>query len=206
MMIVATVLMYTFSLEFQSLTSVIIHNQCSGIELISSVYFGNGAVCPKLSDQQMDISVAMRIRLEIYAAQDEFEGALLYKLQRNSHNHYSIDKFTIKTNKNEAKYVYMLVAWKMKSSRFLMHVTLVEHTKEFIWNEDGLKKLYDKNRGWLKEYDNTISDTWIVDDNMMLKITCDERDLKRAAELRISISEEERDNYAMRPLYVNLER
>jgi hypothetical protein len=162
MMLVITMLIYTVSLEFQSPTSIIIHNQCSDTELISPVYFGNGAVCPKLFDQQVDINTAMKIRFEIYATRDEFEGALLYKLQKSLHAQYSMDTLITRASNNGSKCVYMLVAWKMKDSKPSIQVILVEHTKEFIWNKDKLKELYDKNRSWLKKYDDTVSDPWLA--------------------------------------------
>jgi hypothetical protein len=79
-------------------------------------------------------------------------------------------------------------------------------TLQFAWNEDKLKILYDKNRGWLKEYDNTISDTWLMNDNMVLKTAFKVRDSKENFELSIVISEEEKDDYAMKPFCIHLER
>jgi hypothetical protein len=198
-------LMHIISLDIQLPSCVTIHNQCLNIELVSPVYFGNGAVCPKLSDQQIDISTEMKARFEINTIQDEFEGALLFKLQRHSGNQYSADTSTIETNKNGAKCVQMLAAWKVKDSKPLLHVLLIEHAKEFTWNEDNLKKLYDKNFGWLKEYNDAISDTWLMDDNMALKTSFEVRGLKGNFELSISIFEE-KDDYAIRPLCIDLER
>jgi hypothetical protein len=204
MMMAVIMLIYTISLKLRSPTSIIIYNLCLNTELISPVYFGNGAVCPNLSDQEIDINTAMRIRFEIYATQDEFEGALLYRLQINHHDQYNMDTSTSGTH--EAKYFYMLVAWKMEDSKLFVRVVLTEHTEEFTWNEGGLRKLYNKNRGWLKRYNDTISDTWIIDDNMTLKMTFKVEDLEENFELSISISEERRENYAMKPFYINLER
>jgi hypothetical protein len=78
---------------------------------------------------------------------------------------------------------------------------LVEHAKEFTWNEDKLKKLYDANQGWLKKYDKTVSY-----DNMALKTTFKVEDLEGIFELSISISEEEGNMHAMRPLCIDFER
>jgi hypothetical protein len=206
MMIVVVMLIYTVSLKFQSPTSVIIHNQCLNIELISPVYFGNGVVCPKLSDQQIDINTEMKIRFEINTTQDEFEGSLLYKLHRNLHDQYSMDTSTTEDYNNEAKYVYMLVAWKMKDSKLFAYVALVEHTKEFIWNEDKLRKLYDKNHDLLEKYDDTISGTWFMNDNMTLKTVSKVSGSKGNFELSISISEDKKTGYAIRPLCIDLER
>jgi hypothetical protein len=204
MMIVITTLIYIPSLEFQSPTSVIIHNQCLNIELISPVYFGNGVVCPKLSDQQIDINTEMKIRFEINTTQDEFEGGLLYKLHRNLHDQNDMDVSTTETH--ETKYVYMLVAWKMKDSKLFAYVVLVEHTKEFIWNEDKLRKLYDKNHDLLEKYNGTISGTWFMDDNITLKTVSKAGGSKGNFKLSISISEGKRTSYAIRPLCIDLER
>jgi hypothetical protein len=109
-------------------------------------------------------------------------------------------------NKNGAKHFHMLVAWKVKNSKPFLHIALIEHTKEFFWNEDELRKLCDKNRGWLKEYNGTTSNTWLIDNNMALKMISGVRGIKENFELSIYIFKEERDDYAMRPLRVNLER
>jgi hypothetical protein len=113
---------------------------------------------------------------------------------------------TTETNENEAKCVQMFVAWKVKDAKLFLHVVLVEYAKEFPWNEDELGKLYYENCWQFKEYDDIISDTWLMDDNIVLKTSLKVRGLNRYFELTISISEEERDDYAMRPLYINLIR
>jgi hypothetical protein len=169
MMIVVTMLMYIVSLELQLPMYVTIHNRCLNTELVSPVYVGNGAVCPKLSSQQMGISAAMRASFEINATQDEFEGVLIYKLQRYSDSQHNMDMTITETNKNEEKCVQMLIAWKVKNYKPFLHVTLAEHAKEFTWNESELRKFHDKNRSWLKEYDSTTSYPWFMNDNMALK-------------------------------------
>jgi hypothetical protein len=197
-------LMYTVSLELQLPACVTIYNQCSNIKLTSPVYFGNGVECPKLSNQQIDIGIKMNASFEINITQEVFEGALLFKLQRYSDNQYNMDMSTTETNKSEATHVHMLAIWKVKDSKSFIRITLVEHTKKFTWNEDKLRKLYHKNRGWLKEY-CTISDIWLVDNNMVFKTTFGARVLKGTTELSISISEERYD-YAMRPLSIDFKR
>jgi hypothetical protein len=205
---IVIMLISVVSLEFQFPACIAIHNQCSNIELVSPVYFGNEVVCPKLSDQQMNISAKMRTCFEINAARDDFEGALLFKLQRyvGSNAQHNTDTLTIKTNKNETKCVQMFVAWKIISSEPFVHVVLVEHTKEFTWNEDALKKLYYGNHHQFWGYDDVISDTWFIDDNMALRTAFGVRDLKGNFELNISISEGERDTYAIKPLCAVLRR
>jgi hypothetical protein len=201
-------LIYTVSLKLQLPPRVIIHNQCSKINLVSPIYFGNGAVCPKLSYQQIDINAKTRVCFEINATQDDFEGALLYKLQRHveSDNRRNMNILTTEVNENEAKCVQMLVAWKVEDSKLFVLLALIEHTKEFTWNGDELKKLYYKNRLWLKRYVSTTLDIWSMDNNMALKTTFRVRDLQGDSDLSISISERENNGYAVRPIWINTER
>jgi hypothetical protein len=197
-------LMHTVSLRLQLPSRVTIHNQCLNTRLLPPVYFGNGTVRTKLSDQRIGIGTAMNVSFDIYATQDEFEGALLYKLQRHSDSQYDMYASTMGTN--GAKCVQMFVAWKVKDSKPFLYVVLIEHTKEFTWDEEKLSKLYNKNHSRLKEYKATTIDTWLIDDNMTLKMSFKVRGLKGNFELSISISEEESDDYAMRPLCVDPER
>jgi uncharacterized protein YeaC (DUF1315 family) len=208
MTIVVIILMYNVSFEFQLPSCVNIHNHCLNTKLVSPVYFCNGAVCPGLSSQQIDIDTKMNANFEINTTQDEFKGALLFKLQRciESDDQRNMDALHTETDKDETKCVQMLVAWEMKDSVPSAHVTLVEHAKEFTWNEGELRKLYDKNHDRLKRYGNTMLDTWLINDHMILKTSFGVRELKENFELSIFISEEEGNIYAMRPFCVNLER
>jgi hypothetical protein len=205
MMITITILMYIVSLALQLPPCVTIYNGCSNIKLMSPVYFGNGAVCPKLSNQQTSIGAKMYASFEINATQYDFEGSLLFKLQRYSGNQYNIDISSTEANENETTHIHILAAWKVKGAKPFVYVVLVEHTKEFTWNEDKLRKLCDKTSGWHKEYSATLT-KWRIDDSMVLKTAFNARGLKSNFELSIFISEGERDNYAMRPLHVDLER
>jgi hypothetical protein len=208
MTIVVIILMHTVSFKLQLLACVTIHNQCLNIKLISPVYFGNGAVCPKLTDQQIDIGTAVNASFEINVTQDEFQGALLYKLQRNveSDDQHDMDTLPTETNENETKCIQLFVAWKVKDFKPFLYAVLIEHAKELTWDEDKLRKLYNKNHNRLKEYNSAISDIWLMDDNMILETSSEVRSLERNFELSISISEEKIDKYGMRPLCVDLER
>jgi hypothetical protein len=207
-------LIYTVSLELQLPPCMIIHphmiihNQCSKINLVSPIYFGNGAVCPKLSDQQIDVNAKTRVCFEINATQDDFGGALLYELQRyvKSDNRRNMNILTTEINENDAKRIQMLAAWKVEGFRLSVLFALIEHTKKFTWNRVKLKKLYYENRRWLKRYVSTTLDTWSMDNNVALKTTFKVRYLEGNFYLSISISEGENDGYAVRPIWTNTER
>jgi hypothetical protein len=201
MIISVIILMCIVSFELQLPLRIIIHNQCSNTKLVSPVFFGNNAICPKLSGQQVDIGIETRSDFEIEIAQNEFEGALIFKLQIYSDNKYDMDTSTTETN--EATCIQMFIAWKVEDISFV-HIVLIEHTKEFIWDQDKLRKLYDKNYNWLKKYDSTKSATWQVDDNIILETAFEVNSLPY--KLCISISEEKKSDYAMKPLCIDLER
>jgi hypothetical protein len=204
MMIAITILMYTVSLEPQLLLCVTIHNRCLDTELVPSAYFGNGVVCPKLFIQRIGIGTEVRTSFEISADQDAFMGALLYELQRNSDQTHK----GILTSKAATKStcIQMLVVWKMKCSIPSGRVVLLENVRGIEWNEENLKRLYDKNYDRLEGYDNPTSDAWFIDDNTVLKATFKVSKSKGVSEISISISEEEENNYAIRPLWFEEER
>jgi hypothetical protein len=204
--IVVTVLMYITSLRLQLSPCVNILNLCQNIKLISPIYFGSGAVCSKLSDQRIDIGTKANASFEINTTRDAFEGALLFKLEKCSDNWHDVDASTTETNEKESTYVYMLAAWKAMDSEPFVCVVLLEPTKEFTWNEDKLKELYNKNRDWLKKYDNTTIVTWLMDDNMILRTSFKVRGLKSNFGLSISLSEGRGVDYDMKPIWINTER
>jgi hypothetical protein len=206
MVIVVIIIMCTVSLALRLPPCVNIFNLCLNVKLVSPVYFGNGVICSKLSGRKIDIGAKMSASFEINATQDDFECALLFKLQRYSDRQYNMDVSTTEADKNETERVHMLVAWKAKNAKLFVQVALVECIKEFTWNEEKLKELYYENHNRLKEYNDTISDTWLIGANMVLKTTFGASNLKGGSELSISISEEKEDKYAMKPFCIHLER
>jgi hypothetical protein len=174
--------------------------------LISPVCFSGGAICPKLSDRQIDTGTKVWTGFKIDTIENKFEGALLFKLGKHVKSDDRRNTVTSTAEINEATHVHMIVAWKVKNAKPFAYIALVEHTKEFIWSEDKLKKLYNKNHGWLKEYDDTISETWFMDSNMVLKTSFSSSKLKGIFELSISISEGEKSDHTMRPFCIDFER
>jgi hypothetical protein len=75
----------------------------------------------------------MDVSFEINATQDNFEGALLFKLQRYSDSQYNVN--TPITETNETTCIQMLIAWKVEGTKSFAHIILIEHAREFTWNE-----------------------------------------------------------------------
>jgi hypothetical protein len=204
MMIVITMLMYTVSFAFQLPACAIIHNQCSNIKLTSPVYFSNGTVFPKLHNQQIDAGTKMKAYFEIEATQNKFVGVLLYKLQRYSDQTHT-DIFTAKAV-TKPTCIQILVTWKMKYPKSFAYIVLLKNIRGLEWNEEKLKKFYNENHDRLKRYSNSTSYKWLIDDKTVLKTTFEVNNSKRVPELNICISEEKKDDYVMRPLWVDVER
>jgi hypothetical protein len=215
---------------------LVIHNQCSNIEPVPLVYFRNGTVYPELSDswfingevfpkpfdQQIDILTELgvdfsidtdvvtelRVEFSIDTIENKFESVLLFKLKKHieSDEQHDIDTSTTGTDENEATHAYMLVVWEVKNAKSFAYVALVERIKEFTWDKDKLKEFYNKNYDQLKKYSDTISDTWLVDNDMILKAKSKVKSSKRNQKLSIYISEEKKSDHAMRPFCINIKR
>jgi hypothetical protein len=130
---------------------------------------------------------------------DAFYGVLGYVVEQ-------IHGYTESGKKNTSYVANILVFWEISESKEIyVYVLLVEHNKKFHWCKDELKKLYNNNRDQFKKYNGTISKTWSINNNIALKMTSRVRNIKENFEINISISEE-KDNHAMRPLCVDIER
>jgi hypothetical protein len=201
-------LIYVVSFKFQLPACITVHNQCSNTMLAAPVYFCNGVMSSKLFDQQIGIGTEAKTSFEIDTMKNKFESALLFRLRRHveSVDRHNMDTSVTENNKDEVLHIHLLVICEVKDAKSFVYVALIEDNKAFAWDEEKLKKLYDKNCGWLKKYNDIISDIWLMGDNMTLKIAFNVKDLKENFKLSISISEEERSNYAIRPLCVDLKR
>jgi hypothetical protein len=198
--------MYTVSFDLQLPLCITVYNQCLRTEFVLLAYFGNGIVCPKLSHQQMEIEIdtTTEIQFKINATQDEFEGVLLYELRICSvwpHPGVLTARSVTKPTR-----IQMLIVWKKERFTHSANVMLLENARSFEWNENKLRKLYDKNYDRLKGYNDAISEAWLIDDNKVLRTAFEVRNLKRTPELIICIHEEEEYTYAMRPLWFDEER
>jgi hypothetical protein len=187
--IVIIMLIYAVSFILQLPACITIHNQCASIMLMAPVYFCNGAMNPKLFDHQIDIGTEASISFEIDTIRNKFESALLFKLEKHvkSDGQQNMNTSTTEVDKNETMHTHMLVICEANDAKCFAYVALVEDIKAFAWDEDKLKELHNKNCGWLKKHNDIVSDIWLF-------------------ELNISISEEGRNDYATRPLYVDPRR
>jgi hypothetical protein len=187
------VLIYMISLSIQPSFKLVIHNQCLNVDLVYPTYItDDGLECHKPPNYKVRAENIMKSGFIIKSNNASF-GLLMYKLQREKKYE------SAETGEDTSNNVHLLVIWRISKSKELhAGVLLVEHTK--------LKKLYHENHGRLKEYNNTTSDTWFMDDNMALKTLFNAKDLKGNLELSIFIFEEKKRDYAMRTFCIDLTR
>jgi hypothetical protein len=196
------VLTYAVSLCIQPSFKLNIHNLYFDVDLVSPIYItGDGLEFHRPLDYKVYAGDTMGSGFIINKSDDESYGVLIYKLQRRqSHESTEIGEDT-------SIDVHLLVIWCIpKPNELYADVLLVEHAKAFTWNRNKLNKLYHENHDRLKGCNNTILNTWFMDNNMVLKTVFSARDLKGNPELSISISEEKKRDDTMRPFCVNLKR
>jgi hypothetical protein len=195
-------LIYIVSLALQSIMEVTIDNQCSNIELTPPTHLTKNTTCYIQFPQQMDSKNRVEIDFKTYMYRNIFGGVLLYHLQRKGNSEYG-NRADI--DKDASISTQLLAIWEFRIDRFYSHAYLIEHESTLVWNEDMLKRFYDK-------YDNQ-NDTdiifntgkWLLDDDTKLKIVC-KASYRRSFEMDITISEEKDPLHPTKPLWVDPNR
>jgi hypothetical protein len=194
-----TVLIYALSFWHFSSFKLNIHNQCSNADLISPKYITSYKLeCHRPPDYKVYAGDTMRSGF-IIESDNESHGILIYKLQRKkSHEYTEISEDTSDT-------AHILVVWKFsKSKKLYADVLLVECDRGFVWNESNLKELYVMNFDQDRLFSDTTTKTWLLDDNITLMTAFEIMNEDRI--LNITISEVERNNNTMMPLYIEQEK
>jgi hypothetical protein len=193
-----SILIYVVSLVLQSSVSLNIYNKYQDINLTSPVYFIHGGKWHAVPVQEIGIDTEMRSYIEFDSGQNVLEGALVYKLQRRQHA--ESDKLI----QNESKIVQLLVALHAEHTREThVHALLVEHDKEFDWDEDKLKRIRQKYWHSFNAVVSSIGNNWLLNDETMLTTTG--KTMNGGYRWNISISKRVRDN-AIGPLWVDTTR
>jgi hypothetical protein len=158
-----------------------IHNQCSNVDLVSPKYITGDELECYSSPGDVHAGDA-RGFLFIIKSDDTSYGVVIYEIRRKQ-KHESTE-----TSEDTSSVVYLLVVWEISESKELcVDVLLIEHDR-FDWCKNNLNRLYYVSHDWLKEYNDTISNTWFID-NMVLKTSFKVGGSKRSPELSMSISE-----------------
>jgi hypothetical protein len=176
------------------LLELIIHHQFPGIELVSPLYYSDGATYYILPNQRVDGGFTMRTYLMIDLSRSEFTCALMYRLKRKN-----TDAF------NEATCTQLVMIWninKFKGSHLVPR--LIEHDKDQVWDVDRLMELAKCYESSDMQHDS-IEETWLMHDNTVLMISLN---VTRGAwhKLEMTISETSIKDDTQRPLYIDMDR
>jgi hypothetical protein len=96
----------------------------------------------------------------------------------------------------------LLVIWGWHSYGLYSHVWLIEHKNTLAWNEEKLKKLYDRYDSQSKVY--FVIGRWLLDDDTILKTKFEVS--RGGFEINITISEEKDLLQPIKPLWIDPNR
>jgi hypothetical protein len=184
------------SVEPRPTGKVNIHNQCSNFKLTDRKCFSSGADWNDYSAQEIDTGSMMSVEFKSPLA--IFEGALMYKLQREN---------VESDNQSESTYTLLLAAWKSVGYKtFSAFVQLIACNKAFPWHKIDPEEYYQRYTSQLNAYVGSIKDTWLMGDNTVLMTGLALDFMQRDGVLNITISEGIRDGHTKRPTWMNPKR
>jgi hypothetical protein len=159
---------------YKETLNITIHNLHPDLELTSLVYFNIATACYVPPSQQIDSGNAMSASFGIALNQEDFKGALLYKLQRKyatrTDNHPN-NNSTVCIENPETN-VYLLVVWNTEAVASFC-TCLIECADDFTWDEDKLWALYAEYKYRFNEFCNSDTATWSMHDGAVMKTKFD---------------------------------
>jgi hypothetical protein len=141
--------------------------------LTSPVHYSTGTTCHVSPNQQTDTVTTMEASFGIDSQQKDFEGALLYKLQRNATDIDNRSNSSITFIEDIAKNIHFLVLWNVRDyyHRFCVH--LIETTNGSIWDEDMLLALHKKYYSQFYEFHGSNINTWLIHGDVVIRTRFD---------------------------------
>jgi hypothetical protein len=197
MMMMMMMLICMVRLPIKPSVKLNIHNQCSNVDLVSLMYTtGHGLECHMAPNHQVYAGDIMKSGFVSKSSYESY-GALIYRLQRRQ-SHASAE-----TGEDTLSATQLLVVWKVSGPNELYRdVLLVEHDKGF--DKDNLENLYRRNINQLRLYPVSAIETWLLNDNTVLK---NKFEITNGGPiLNITISEVDKDDFARAPVYIDPER
>jgi hypothetical protein len=194
------VLIYVVRLAIPSSIKLNIHNQCLNVDLVSPIYgAGTGLECHRAPDRKVYAGSTTKSAFIIESDDVFLGGTLIYGLQRRQ------TRESTEINEDKSNTTYLLVVWEISESKYLYaDVLLIEHDEKLDWNKYGLKYLYRDKFNQFRWFPYSATETWSLDDNVVLMTTLEIMDEDRI--LDITISEVERDNCTRIPVHIDPER
>jgi hypothetical protein len=184
----------TYTGDVSSKVKLIIHHQCPGIELVSPLYCGDGAVGHLSPEQSIDVGSTTQVDFNVDPIYNM--SAFMYKIQRKY----------IDTSDKEATCIQLFVIWKIdKSGEFYIYSCLIEHDKDLVLNRDGMMKLVEHCE--LNIQYHLFEVTWLMRDNSVLMTRINITTSEEACyKLEMTIAETSIRDDTRRPWYIDINR
>jgi hypothetical protein len=174
---------------------LVIHNQCSNIELVSPLYYSDGTECHLSPDQRVYAGSTMQTYLMVDLFQNEFICALMYRLKGKDTDELNVVTCT-----------QLAMVWKFdKFKRFHLVTRLIEHDKGQVWDKDRMMKLVKHYRLFNMQH-GLIEETWLMRDNTVLMIRENVTRKEDCYRLEITIAETSVKDDTWRPWYFDLDK
>jgi hypothetical protein len=180
--------------------NVTIQNQRSDFELGLPIFFTSGTKCRRGPSSEDTV----RLSLDFSNCLKRSKGALVCELQQRSRFTIQDDMVLAPTGSIRPTGIYLLVVWRFTKQKMpRIYMSLVECDKECTLNRARLKKIYRKYRHLLvKHYDLTEA-TWLVNEKTTMTVSLNAIDYMWLG-LMITISNGIEDDYAVKPMRLNL--
>jgi hypothetical protein len=177
--------MHTISSAFYSTMVVNIHNQCSDLKLKDMQCFTSGAIWTRFPDMELDVVSMMRTYF--MTLEPTFGGALIYFLERKH----------VKTHHQSASNLCQIfIGWKSEGYKELRaFVHLIEYDKQVKLNLSKLQEYYQRYIDQVRTYTDSIKDTWLTHDGIILMTELELNFALRDGVLNITISEGIKDDH-----------
>jgi hypothetical protein len=160
--------MRTISFTKEAL-NVTICNLHSGLKLTSPIYCSTNTTYHVSLSQQIDTDNTIEASFGIDSNQDDFKGALLYKLQRK----YETGKWlysSIASIGDTTKSIHLLVVWDVRDDDYRFCVCLIEYADNFTWNEYKLWALCQQYMDRICVNYNCLTIPWLINGGAVIKI------------------------------------
>jgi hypothetical protein len=184
-----------------SKVKLVIHHQCPDIELVSPLYYSEGATCYLPPDQRIDAGSTMKAGFNIGLLQVGALGALIYKLQRKNIDQFNEDGTF---SEEESTCIQFVMVWGVqRSGEFYVDTSLMEHDKDVVWYENKLMCIVKKYVLRSIDY-GPVEYTWLISDNMVLTTRMNVPREAKCYKLEVTISKGSINEYTQEPSYLNL--
>jgi hypothetical protein len=181
---------------------LIIHHQCPGIELVSSDYACECAICYLSPDPRVIVgSTTQAGFIIVHLTQSEPIGILMYELK----NMKCSNKNAV-FREDDPICTWIYIMWKISNSKeFRVASRLIEHDKGLIWTEDKLMKLAKRHTLFDIQH-GPVELTHLIYNNTALTKRLNVTREAEYCKIEMTISEGSIKDDTLRPPYINVDK